>query len=107
MSISENNKKIQKPKGKTNNPNGRPKGSPNKITTDIRTWIQSLINNNRELFETDLKAVESKQRLYIMEKLLSFVVPKMQSIEAKTNFDNLTDEQLNTIIDELTKNSEA
>ena len=38
-------------KGKTNNPNGRPLGTPNKISTELKQWISNLIDNNKEQFE--------------------------------------------------------
>ncbi len=66
--------------GKTNNPNGRPKGKPNKITGELKQWVSNLIDKNRDQFEIDLLSVEPEKRLAIIEKLMSFVIPKMQSI---------------------------
>ena len=34
-------------KGKTNNPNGRPKGSPNKVTSDVKAFISDIIEENK------------------------------------------------------------
>jgi hypothetical protein len=45
--------------------------------------------------------LEPHQRVLIFEKLLSYAVPKMQSVEAKIDFNNLSDEQLDIIITEL------
>lgn len=45
-------------KGQTGNPKGRPKGTPNKVTTELKTWIQELIDGNRSKFEKDLKELE-------------------------------------------------
>ena len=97
-----------KKKGQTGNPAGRPKGTPNKVTTDLRDWIKELLNDNRQTFEADLKKLEPHQRVAIFEKMLSYSVPKMQSVEAQINVDlnRLSDEQLDTIIYELTKDLE-
>ena len=90
-------------KGKTNNPNGRPKGTPNKITQDVRQWLSTVIDKNRRQMERDLKALEPKDRLQMLEKLMQYVIPRQQAVKAEVDIDTLTDDQLNTIINQLTK----
>ena len=90
-------------KGKTNNPNGRPKGTPNKITADMRGWLTAVIDKNRKQTEKDLKRLEPKDRLQILEKLMQYVIPKQQAVSADIDFGRLTDEQLDAVIDQLTK----
>jgi hypothetical protein len=85
---------------------GRAKGTPNKITTDLRAWINEILNSNRKQFKKDLKELEPHQRVAILEKMLSYAVPKMQSVEARIDLNHLTDEQLDTVINELTKDIE-
>ena len=81
---------------------GRSKGTPNKVTADLRTWIEQLINDNREQIQADLTALEPKDRLSMLEKLLTYVIPKQQAVSAEINFDALTDEQLETLVSKLT-----
>lgn len=88
-------------KGKTNNPNGRPKGKPNKVTGEVREWIKAIIDKQRPQLEKDLKALEPAERWRIVEKLMQYVVPKMQAIEANIDFNRLTDEQLDKLAGEL------
>ena len=54
----------------------------------MRSWINEVLNSNREQFEDDLKALEPHQRVALMEKLLSYVIPKMQSISSEDDKDN-------------------
>ena len=67
-------------KGQTGNPNGRPKGTPNKATQDLRAWIDGLLNDNRDMIISDLRQIEPYQRLQIVEKLMQYTIPKQQSI---------------------------
>lgn len=90
-------------KGKTNNPNGRPKGKPNKITQDVRGWLSAVIDKNRKQMERDLKALEPKDRLQMLEKLMQYVVPKQQAVSTEIDFTKLSDDQLDAVIDQLTK----
>ena len=70
-------------KEQTGNPNGRPKGTPNKVTSDLKTWINALISKNLSGIEKDLKGLEPKERIQIFEKLMQYVVPKQQSISVE------------------------
>ena len=69
--------------GKSGNPAGRPKGARGRANTDIKSWINSLINKNLSVLERDLTSLEGKDRLQIMEKLLQYIVPKQQSISVE------------------------
>jgi hypothetical protein len=88
----------------TNNKAGRPRGKPNKVTSDLRAWINELLNDNRQQIAKDIQLLEPHQRVMFFEKLLGYAVPKMQSVEAKIDLNRLSDEQLDLIINELNKN---
>ena len=94
------------PKVRTNNPNGRPKGKKNKVTTEVRTWLKNLIDNNRAQLEKDLQDLEPRDRWNIIERLLAYTVPKMQSVDANIEFSKLTDEHINIIVNDLLKSIE-
>ena len=68
-------------KGTVLNPNGRPKGTPNKTTKEIREHFQKLIEANLEQLENDLKQLEPKDRLNIILDIARFVIPTLKATE--------------------------
>ena len=94
-------------KGKTNNPAGRPKGTPNRITGDLRDRLAGFINSQWPTVERDLKKVSPAERLRFFERLLPYVVPRLQTLEYKTEgehaLNNLTPEQIEELYNRLTE----
>jgi hypothetical protein len=88
-------------KGMTNNPNGRPKGIPNKSPNDLRQWVGEFIEGQREQIVMDWKTLEPKDRIIMFEKLMRFVLPTLQANTVQTDFERLPDDQLDYIINEL------
>jgi len=85
-------------KGTVNNPNGRPKGTPNKSTDELRTLLQNFIDDNMETLQADFDKLEPKDRLNFIDRLLKHVLPApLQELE------RLTDEQLDELITRLKK----
>ena len=85
-------------KGITNNPNGRPKGIPNKSTNDLRQWVGEFIEGQREQIINDWQALEPKDRVVMFEKLLKYTLPTLQSTTLQTDFERYTDADLDYII---------
>lgn len=81
---------------------GRKKGTPNKATATLKEWLISLLDNNRKQVEQDLQALEPKERLHYLFKLIEYAMPKQAAVQAKIDFDSLSDEQLDTVINKLT-----
>lgn len=90
-------------KGHTGNPKGRPKGTPNKLTSTVREWIAELIDSNRDQVEKDLKALKPIERVQMIERLMQYVVPKRQAVSAAIDFSQLTDSQLDEVVNRLTQ----
>ena len=91
-------------KGHTNNPNGRPLGVPNKVTANLRDRVNLLIENNFDKLQSDLDNIEPKDRLSIMLKLMEYVLPKQK--ETKIDFSNLSDAEIDELINRIIKNDE-
>mgnify|MGYP003643447309 FL=1 len=84
--------------GKSGNPNGRPKGKPNKTTAEIREAYQLLVENNLEnmtLWLTDVAADSPEKAMDLMLKLSEYMIPKLArqevtGAEGKDLFKNIT-----------------
>lgn len=88
-------------KGQSGNRAGKPKGAANKQTTDLRKWINEFIEDNREQIKEDWLKLEPKERIVMFEKLLKYTLPTLQATSLTTDFDRLTDEQLDVVVKEL------
>lgn len=86
-------------KGKTNNPAGRPAGKPNRLTTELKTWIKDLVEKNKVSFERDLRKLDPKDRLVILERLMQYVIPKMQTVSIEEQIKHEY-QQLETLLNE-------
>jgi hypothetical protein len=67
-------------KGQSGNPTGRPAGTKNKATEDLRTKINAWIEDNWDEMKQDYRDMEPEKRLAFFEKLLKYAVPPLQSI---------------------------
>ena len=54
---------------------GRPAGSPNKVTTTNKNFLQNLMYNHEE-FENDWKQLDLHERMSLRIKLAPFILPK-------------------------------
>ena len=73
---------------------GRKKGTPNKVTGTVKEWLSALIDRNREQIEEDLRQLEPRERLAVLEKFMQYIVPK-----PKTELAVTSDRQQEPIID--------
>ncbi|AZQ61734.1 hypothetical protein EI427_05640 [Flammeovirga pectinis] len=60
---------------------GRVKGSVNRSTKNIRFILGDLLEESLNGLQEDLKALEPKERLEVMIKLLPYVSPKIDSVK--------------------------
>ena len=64
---------------------GRQKGTPNKLTKEIRTVLKDLIYKELDEIKEHLDSLEPKQRIELVIKLIPYVLPKVESISHNTN----------------------
>jgi hypothetical protein len=55
---------------------GRQAGTPNKVTGTMKEFPTNIIDENREQIRKDLKALEPKDRLAMLERFMQYVTPK-------------------------------
>ena len=88
-------------KGKTNNPNGRPKGSPNKITGELRESMKTFLDGNFKLIVRDFKKLKPEKRIELYERFLKYVLPTLSSTDISMNIEKMSDEEVSQILNRL------
>jgi hypothetical protein len=82
-------------KGVTNNPNGRPKGSLNKTTKELKETVLAFLERNMADLQSNYNQLEPKDKLLFFDKLMRYVMPTQAAVKADVNYE---DEQEQTLI---------
>jgi hypothetical protein len=64
---------------------GRAKGTPNRLTKELRTVLKDIVYRELESIELRLDELEPKERIELTIKLMPYVFPKLDSISHNTN----------------------
>jgi hypothetical protein len=64
---------------------GREKGTPNKLTKELRNLLKDIIYNELESLDEKLDKLEPKERIEFIIKFLPYTLPKLQNISHTTN----------------------
>jgi hypothetical protein len=64
--------------GKSGNPQGRPKGSKNKTTTEIKEKWREVLENQMQNLEQDLESMKPEDRVKLIASISEFFIPKLQ-----------------------------
>ena len=86
-------------KGKTNNPHGRTKGSPNKTTKEARELLEQILLGQVDNIKQSLEIVMKKDPARFLDacsKLFTYVLPKKTDI---TSGDEPIKSDLNIVVD--------
>ena len=69
---------------------GRPVGSKNQTSSQIRDTFQLLLENNLEKIQDDLNELEPKDRIKLLLDLSNYILPKLRTTEYKGEAQNIT-----------------
>lgn len=81
-------------KGQSGNPEGRPKGAKDKATKEIREKISDILDEHFTPAKVteNLEAMDPKDRLLFLTKLMEYAVPKLKQTDLKADvFDHKTE----------------
>ena len=70
---------------------GRKKGTPNKSSSELKTWLSGVLSDNRSQFEKDLKTLLPEERVRILSGLFVYVMPKQASLSVEEQISNETE----------------
>lgn len=73
-----NTKIIKRP---SNNPQGRPKGSANLITKEMRTVLKQVVSSQLNELPGMIEALPVERRLDVLLKLLPYIMPKVDAVK--------------------------
>ncbi|MFO8022595.1 MAG: hypothetical protein R6U65_09025 [Perlabentimonas sp.] len=82
---------------------GRQKGTPNKVTKDLRLMLKDLLTNEVARLDETLDKAEPKERLDFLVKLFPYIMPRYEPVsytEQKDNDSKRIFEQINNNLKE-------
>lgn len=84
---------------------GKPKGAKNKKSVELRQAINNFLEDNFSRVQQDFDVLEPKDRMKLYCDLLQYGLPKLQAVSNTHGFENMTDDQLEEIVQELKKHA--
>jgi hypothetical protein len=64
---------------------GRQKGTPNRMTKELRSILKDILYEEIEALKERLDALEPNKRVELLVKLMPYALPKVTSVSHTTN----------------------
>ncbi len=88
-------------KGVSGNPNGRPKGTKNKLSRSVKEELTGLFTRRFRKLANEMDKLPVKDQFDILCRLLPYIAPRLQVSDNNINLSSLSDEQLEATIENL------
>lgn len=59
---------------------GRQKGTPNKINSNLKTWLFEILDGNKDKFLQELNKLNGAEYVRNYSALLAYIIPKQQAV---------------------------
>jgi hypothetical protein len=63
---------------------GRPKGSLNRSTAEVRDMFNQLMHDNLETLQKDIQSLSPRWRVHYLLELAKFVLPQLKAVDINT-----------------------
>ena len=64
---------------------GRQKGTPNRVTKELRSLLKDILYQELEQIQEHLETLNPKERVELLIKLMPYALPKVTSVSHTTN----------------------
>lgn len=64
---------------------GREKGTPNRLTKELRSALKNILHDEIEKLPEHLATLDAKDRIELLVKIMPFVLPRVEVIKATAN----------------------
>ena len=91
-------------KGKSGNPTGRPKGTRNNATYEVKELVISVLKKDYTAakISQDIKKLDAGQRLNFFFKLARLILPREQDF--RIDYNKLSEDDIDLIINKISTN---
>jgi hypothetical protein len=93
--------------GESGNPGGRPKGSKNLTSREVKELVLGVLEKNfsGRKIASDLRELSGKQRIDVFLRLAQLVLP--HETDFKIDYSQLTDKQMDEMLDKILAKNET